>query len=314
MDGTDQGYAFAGANGAMDRAAHLRGHDMLSRPGARVLVLWRGKPLMSGENLEWVAPGHPLLSAAGPAIFLGLTGGAPRLAAALDWDPGEVPDTLGAFLDPSEQRHPDAPGGSAFAELRARMIGLSPLEAELAATAKHLLDWHRTHSFCANCGHPTEPAQSGWQRNCPSCGRHHFPRTDPVVIMLVTEGDDLLLGRSPGWPEGMYSCLAGFVEPGETLEAAVRREVLEETGVRVAAVDVVANQPWPFPASLMIGCRGHAATRAIEVDPAEIEDALWITREEGLSIVAGLHPRIRAPRSGAIAGHLIRLWVEGRLG
>ena len=311
-DGYD-GFAFAGADGALDRAAHLRGGDMTAAEGARVLPVWRGKPLMGADGLEWVAPGHPALAGGGPSVFLGLARGAPRLAAAVRWEPEALPDTLGAFLDPSEQRHPDLPG-AAFAELRARMTGLTPLDAELAATAKHLLDWHRTHSFCANCGAPSAPAQSGWQRNCSACGRHHFPRTDPVVIMLVTEGDDLLLGRSPGWPEGMYSCLAGFVEPGETLEAATRREVWEETGVRVGRVEALASQPWPFPASLMIGCRGHATTRAIEVDPAEIEDALWITREEGLAMLAGLHPRIKAPRKGAIAGHMIRLWVEGRLG
>ncbi|PRY93680.1 NAD+ diphosphatase [Hasllibacter halocynthiae] len=313
MDGTDHGFAFGGANGALDRAAHLRGRDMAAAEGARVLALWRGKPLMSARGLEWVRPGHRLLDAAGPPAFLGLANGAPRLAAAVDWAPEEVPGTVGAFFDPSEQRHPDAPAGSAFAELRARMTALDPLEAELAAIARHLLEWHGTHSFCANCGAGTAVAQGGWQRNCAACGRHHFPRTDPVVIMLVLEGDDLLLGRSPGWPEGMYSCLAGFVEPGETLEAAVRREVHEETGVPVERVEVLRSQPWPFPGSLMIGCLGQAAGREIAADPAEIEDAVWITREEGLAVIGGLHPRIRAPRPGAIAGHLIRLWVEGRL-
>jgi len=154
---------------------------------------------------------------------------------------------------------------------------------------------------------------AGWQRNCPACGAHHFPRTDPVVIMLVTRGNSVLIGRSPGWPDGMYSLLAGFVEPGETLEAAVRREVFEETGVRVGPVRYLASQPWPFPASLMFGCQGEALEGAITIDPAEIEDALWLTREEMVTVMAAAHPRIRAPRRGAIAHFLAEAWLADRL-
>jgi len=154
---------------------------------------------------------------------------------------------------------------------------------------------------------------AGWQRTCPACGAHHFPRTDPVVIMLVTRGNSVLIGRSPGWPAGMYSLLAGFVEPGETLEAAVRREVFEEAGVRVGAVRYLASQPWPFPASLMFGCHGEALDGAITIDPAEIEDALWLTREEMVTVMAGAHPEIRAPRKGAIAHFLVAAWLADRL-
>jgi NAD+ diphosphatase len=154
---------------------------------------------------------------------------------------------------------------------------------------------------------------AGWQRDCPACGAHHFPRTDPVVIMLITHGNDVLLGRNAAWPAGMFSLLAGFIEPGETLEAAVRREVWEEAGVRVGRVGYLASQPWPFPASLMFGCRGEATTTAITVDPAELETALWVSRERLAGVLAGQDSVIRAPRSGAIAQFLMQMWLADRL-
>lgn len=154
---------------------------------------------------------------------------------------------------------------------------------------------------------------AGWQRDCPSCDRKHFPRTDPVVIMLITHGNSVLMGRSPQWPEGMYSLLAGFVEPGETIEAAVRREVFEEAGVRVGDVEYLASQPWPYPSSLMFGCRGEALTRDITIDPIEIEDALWITREEMLDVFAGTHPVIKPARIGAIAHFIMQHWLADKL-
>jgi NAD+ diphosphatase len=193
------------------------------------------------------------------------------------------------------------------------MTRLDARAAELAATAKAILHWHASHGFCAACGAATQVTQGGWQRTCPACGAHHFPRTDPVVIMLVTRGNALLLGRSPAWPEGMYSLLAGFVEPGETLEAAVRREVFEEAGIRVGGVRYLASQPWPFPASLMFGCAAEAMDDTITRDPAELEDALWITREEMVTVMAGAHPRIRASRKGAIAHFLVTNWLADRL-
>ena len=156
-------------------------------------------------------------------------------------------------------------------------------------------------------------AQGGWQRICPACGAHPFPRTDPVVIMLITHGNSVLMGRSPGWPEGMYSLLAGFVEPGETLEAAVRREVFEESGIKVGAVEYLSSQPWPFPASLMFGCRGDALNTDIKIDPAEIEDALWVTRDDMMSVFAGEHPSIKPARKGAIAHFLLQNWLADTL-
>lgn len=155
-------------------------------------------------------------------------------------------------------------------------------------------------------------AEAGWQRNCPACGAKHFPRTDPVVIMLIVSGNSVLVGRSPFWPEGMYSLLAGFVEPGETLEAAVRREVFEEAGVEVGRVDYVVSQPWPFPSSLMFGCVGQAKSTALSLDPVEIEDAVWLSKEELSEVFRGGHPRFRPPRQGAVAGFLLKAWLEDR--
>jgi len=154
---------------------------------------------------------------------------------------------------------------------------------------------------------------AGWQRTCDACGTHHFPRTDPVAIMLVTHGDDVLLGRSPGWPVGMYSCLAGFVEPGEPIEAAVRREVFEETQVRVGRVRYLSSQPWPYPSSLMFGCHGEALSREIRIDPAEIEDARWFSRDELVEAFAGRHPTLKPARKGAIAHFLLWNWLADRL-
>jgi NAD+ diphosphatase len=155
--------------------------------------------------------------------------------------------------------------------------------------------------------------QAGWQRTCTACNAPHFPRTDPVVIMLVTRGNNCLLGRSPGWPEGMYSCLAGFVEPGETIEAAVRREVFEEAGVRVGKVDYLASQPWAFPSSLMFGCHGEALSEEITLDPDELEVARWVSREEVAAAAAGLRDDILPARKGAIAHFLLRNWMADRL-
>ncbi|MEM0948833.1 MAG: NAD(+) diphosphatase [Pseudomonadota bacterium] len=305
----------------LDRAAQLRGdraalERLLGAHGTGVLPLWRGKPLLDGPDRApgWLDPKHPVVALGGPLVFLGLDDGIARFATDVSsWAPDGVSETVGAFFDPSEQSHPDLPDGYVFAELRAIMAALAPRSAELLATARAILSWHQTHQFCAMCGAPSEMAQAGWQRDCPSCGAHHFPRTDPVVIMLVTHGNDVLVGRSNGWPEGMYSLLAGFVEPGETIEAAVRRETVEESGVRVGQVDYLASQPWPFPSSLMFGCHGHALSREISIDPKEIEDARWMSRETMADVVAGRSSEIHAARSGSIARFLIERWLADKL-
>ena len=311
--------------GGLDRMAARRGatEALLAEPGARVLALWRGRPLVSGTapvRLLTLAPDHALLDEASQfRVLLGRAGAAVVFAADLSgWSPPEADGAadLGPGRTGADQPAPAGlglPDDARFADLRGLLAALSARDGELAATARGILEWHRSHGFCAGCGAPTLAVEGGWQRRCPSCGAAHFPRTDPVVIMLVTQGNSVLLGRSPGWPERMYSTLAGFMEPGETVAGAVRREVDEEAGVPVGRVRMLSSQPWPFPASLMIGCLAEAKARALTLDPVELEDALWLSREEVLAAFAGHHKVVAPPRHGAIARHLLQLWLADRV-
>lgn len=313
----DQGITFGGAG--YDRRAEVRGdlaalEALQASPTARVLPVWRGKPLISGENAEicgWLPVDHPMVAFHGEeAVFLGETADGPRFACDMSkWEPenGDAPD--GSIVDVVQTHHPLVPADHVFADLRSVMTNLSAEDAEFAATSCAILAWHGSHQFCAKCGAKSHMAMAGWQRNCGTCNAPHFPRTDPVVIMLVTHGNDVLLGRSPAWPQGMYSLLAGFVEPGETFEAAVRREVREETNVIAGDVSYIASQPWPFPMSLMIGCQAEALTRDIKIDPTEIEDAIWMPREEVVEAFAGRHPKMNPPRKGAIAQYILSNWL-----
>ncbi len=304
----------------LDRAAHLRADAtaQVADPSARAILVWRGKLALDGTGLGLtrVPLDHPVMTDAAPdRLFLGLDGDGPVFAVNLTrWDPdvSEAAD-FGAFLDPTEQHHPTLPAAAHFAELRAVMTSLPARDAELAATAKAVLGWHESHRFCSACGLQSEVADAGWRRVCPDCATFHFPRTDPVVIMLIEKDDAVLLGRSPGWPDGMYSLLAGFVEPGETIEGAVRREVFEEAGIRVGPVRYLASQPWAFPSTLMIGCHGVGTTADITLDPVELEDARWVSRAEVEQSFLGHHPDIKPARKGAIAHFLLENWLANRL-
>jgi NAD+ diphosphatase len=184
-------------------------------------------------------------------------------------------------------------------------------EAATYAAARSLVDWHARHGFCAKCGNSTEAFRAGWARQCPACGAQHFPRTDPVVIMLAVDGNRCLLGRSPCFVPTMWSCLAGFVEPGESIEDAVHRETREEAGITCGRVVYFASQPWPFPASLMIGCHAEALTHEIVVDREELEDARWFSKDEIGTMLMRKHPQgLTTPPPVAIAHHIIRAWVE----
>jgi NAD+ diphosphatase len=197
-------------------------------------------------------------------------------------------------------------------------LGLAALPAGDLATygmARSLVNWHARHRFCANCGAATAAAKGGWQRSCGTCAAEHFPRVDPVTIMLVEHEGALLLGRQPRFPAGNYSALAGFVEPGETVEEAVAREVHEEAGVRVRDVSYIASQPWPFPSNLMIGCLAHADDPALQIDRTELEDARWFSRGEIAEAIAAVGRGERgrafnAPGRQTIAHNLLRWWLE----
>jgi NAD+ diphosphatase len=179
------------------------------------------------------------------------------------------------------------------------------------AEAKALVGWHARHRFCPNCGAPTNVVDAGWRRDCPSCKAQHFPRTDPVVIMLVIAGERAVLGRSRRFAPTMWSCLAGFAEPGETIEEAVRREVLEEAGITCGRVKYFASQPWPFPSSIMIGCHAEALSDTVVMDRDELEDARWFDREELALMLKRQHPQgLTTPPPVAIAHHIIRSFVE----
>lgn len=242
------------------------------------------------------------LAAIGPAervAYLGRQDGAPRFAA-----------RLGDGQEESVERSDDL----AAADLRAiasdgRLAGEA---LALAGYAKGLVSWHARHRFCATCGAASEPSPSGWRRTCPACGALHFPRVDPVAIMLVTRGENCLLGRQGRFPPGMWSCLAGFVEPGETIEDAARREIMEEARVRVGEVAYELSQPWPFPSQLMLGLRCEALTEEVTPDLDELDDARWFTREEAARMLARDHPDgLFAPPPAAIAHHLLRRFVGG---
>lgn len=195
----------------------------------------------------------------------------------------------------------------------ALMAVLGALEAGEAATyaaARSLLDWHARHRFCARCGSTTHLFRAGWGRQCDACYTEHFPRVDPVVIMIAEHDGRALLGRGKGWPEGRYSALAGFLEPGESIEEAVAREIHEEAGVRVTGVRYVSSQPWPFPSSLMIACIGEAEDDAITLDTTELEDAMWVPRDLVRAILAGEPGPFVAPPSYAIAHTLLTEWAR----
>ena len=236
-------------------------------------------------------------------MFLGLADGAPRFGV------GIAPQAAEALKERD---------GFDIRDLRSIAVqGLvAPEHLPPIAEAKAVLHWHARHRFCANCGAATRPVtDSGWRRDCPQCKAQHFPRTDPVVIMLAVDGERCLLGRSPRFMQSMWSCLAGFVEPGETFEEAARRETLEEAGIACGRVRYFASQPWPFPTSLMIGCHAEAVTHEVVVDRAELEDARWFYRDEVIAMLERRHPQgLTTPPPMAIAYHIIRAWVEGEAG
>ena len=202
-------------------------------------------------------------------------------------------------------------GGAAFRSprLMAALAEMAPGEAATWAAARAVLDWHARHRFCANCGSGTVVFRAGWGRKCGGCGTEHFPRTDPVVIMIAEHDGRALLGRQAAWPAGRYSALAGFLEPGESIEEAVAREIGEEAGIVVRDVRYVASQPWPFPSQLMIACVATAEHDALTLDANELEDAIWVPREQVRAVLAGGEGSFLAPPPYAIAHTLLTAWA-----
>lgn len=290
--------AFAGS--PIDRADHIRTDDA----ALAELMNWRARVLMMDGLLPGVDDHGGLvwgsLADVAPEaelVFLGLMDGKAHFA--------PVP--------------PAGADGPAYAMPSAWQVMqlLSPPDLAIYGGARSLADWHARHRFCARCGAPTKLVKGGWQRHCDACGADHFPRTDPVTIMLVeheANGEQrLLLGRQPRFPPKMYSALAGFVEPGETIEEAVAREIHEEAGVRVRDVRYIASQPWPFPSQLMIGCTSVADDPELTIDTSELEDARWFTRaelEEARAAGEAGTELLYFPRPFAIAHHLIAWWLD----
>jgi NAD+ diphosphatase len=294
----------------LERAAELRPNaatiDALTRDASAVAYLIGGEWIVMKKGSPLNEPLFPLseaqaLSHATETIFLGLLDGAPRFGHGL------TPQAAEALKSRDDLHITDL-----------RSIAVQGLVAAdhlpPIAEAKSILHWHARHRFCSNCGAATRLVNGGWRRDCPQCKTEHFPRTDPVVIMLASDREHCLLGRSPRFVPTMWSCLAGFIEPGESMEDAVRRETLEEAGITCGRVIYFASQPWPFPTSLMIGCHAEALTHEIVVDREELEDARWFSKSEIEAMLMRKHPQgLTTPPPVAIAHHIIRAWVEDEI-
>jgi len=304
----------------IDRAAHHRTDQSwldtaFAADSVLIFLMQNGKPLIENgrpghvaqigaptggkaRSLVWLGPEVAKLAPLGERLFLGKDkAGTPIFAV----DMPDAFDIAGSLVE----------GLGAFEDMRAAAATLPAMQANLAATARSILEWHGSHRYCSKCGTESVIAEAGWKRVCSNCEAEHFPRTDPVAIMLATHGDKCLLGRQATWPAGFWSALAGFVEPGETVEQAAARELEEEAGIKAdpANAEYLFCQPWPFPSSLMVGIIIEADTTEISTAQDELEAARWITREEARQVLAGTHPDIYCPPDMAIAHHILKEWA-----
>jgi NAD+ diphosphatase len=288
--------------GTLDRAAHRRAdpdlvEKLLADPATQVAVI-------AGDSMDVTADG----AAARLVLRPPMPDDRHRLAFFLGEETGDGARTayLGVVGDPTEAGH------DTWATLRTSGEALGDRDAGIFTTVQALANWHATHLFCPRCGAPTAPVHAGWVRRCEREGSEHYPRTDPAVIMaVVDDADRLLLGRGAQWPAGRFSVLAGFVEPGESFEAAVVREVGEEVGIEVTDVTYLGNQPWPFPSSDMIGFRARATSTALRPDQVEMAEARWFTRHEYVEALRS--NQIRTPSGISIAQRLIEHWLGQRV-
>ncbi len=315
----DTGYAI----NPLDRLSDKRDDadfiaELQRHPASRTVVIGRDKPVLrvtEGRREALFTTGEAAeMGQIREIVLLGRTDEGAFFGALLD-DSAVVEREQadeGAMIDTRVLAIPDRPDLQ-LTDLRSIAVQglLDAATTGLLGEAKSLLYWHARHRFCSVCGSPSTLGAAGWRRDCQACKAMHFPRTDPVVIMLAVDGDRCLMGRQPRFGKGMYSALAGFLEPGETIESAVRREIKEEAGIEVGRVHYVASQPWPFPSTLMIGCFAEALTREIVIDRTELEDARWFSRDEVIAMLEGRHPEGFLPANPiAIAHHLMRAWVE----
>ena len=299
-------YCFAG--NPLDRVSDRRRdsawvRSLLEDPETRLLPFRDLKPVIRGNppELDWqpVPPWRQAIESGATLVLLGLSDGRARFA--LDATAAET--GLAANTEP--------------VDVRALAPSIATGQAAILAEARSLVDWHTRHRFCAQCGTLSTLSSAGWTRDCPNCRAHHFPRTDPVVIMLTVRGGRALLGRNRRRAGARFSCLAGFMEPGETVEEAVRREVFEEAGIRVGRVRYLASQPWPFPSTLMMGFLAEGLTEEITVDPEEIAEARWFERNEIRAMVARAASgpddptQVSLPPPLAIAHQICRRWSHG---
>lgn len=288
-----------------------------SNSKSKIIPFWQEKPLvLTDGQLCWLNPNHKLFSRCKTTVFLGFHNGLARFASSVsDQLVGcESEMALGNIQDDSTLIHPEAPKNTKFLSLRSVMSNLSAENAEFAAIAKILLNWHDTHLYCPKCGEPVVMTAAGWQQYCRKCQIQYFCRTNPVVIMLVTFRNSVLLARSKFWPKRMHSLIAGFVDVGETIESAISRESNEEVGIEVSNIRYLASQPWPFPSSLMIGFSAQAKNDKLRIDYNELENAQWVSRERMLKIFTGMDDEITQPRQGTIAEHMLMIWLQGRTG
>jgi NAD+ diphosphatase len=277
-------------------------------PSSFILPMWRLQPFIIGPEkaqppleLGLLRPGlaDSLAAPDAPSVFLGLEGDKAMFAV-----------DISAARDPASEG--PLAGFGHFRDARAAGAMLPAKDAAIMGQAKAMIDWHNRHGFCANCGARSDLADAGWKRFCAACNTEHFPRTDPVVIMLGVHGNACLVGRNKRFPGNFYSALAGFMEPGESIEEAVRRELMEEVNLKVGKVHYHATQPWPFPSSLMIGCLAEAESRDFKPDGEEIADAMWVDRDKARRLIAGERfDDISVPPAIAIAHHLIKAFAEG---
>ena len=300
------------AGNPLDRASDRRSKpewiaEQLASSESLGFAIWNGRPFVEPAKDAQETGG--LQIAYLPAKMVGeLAGGPERLLFMGLWK-----DTAVFAVDMEGPADPaDGPlqGLGKFEDLRAVALKLPPTDAAIVATAKQMFEWRRRHPHCAVCGQATEPKDGGWKRQCPSCETEHFPRTDPVVIMLPYHGDRCMLGRQAAWPKGMFSALAGFLEPGESIEEACARELNEEAGLRTRKVRYHSTQPWPYPSSLMIGLIAEVEDDEGTPDQTELSEIRWFTRDEAKKLLAGEIEGAGVPGRLAIAHQLIKAWVE----